>query len=47
MNLSYEIDTFKPNKEPEKLKILEGVSGQANSGEMLALVSGMSGKRRG
>lgn len=38
LGLSYEVDNFKPGKEKEVLKVLDGVSGQANSGEMLALV---------
>lgn len=32
------MDNVRPGMETETLRVLEGVSGQANSGEMLALV---------
>lgn len=38
LDLKYEVDNVRPGMETETLKVLEGVSGQANSGEMLALV---------
>lgn len=39
LNLTYEVDNVRPGKETETLRVLDGVSGQANSREMLALVS--------
>lgn len=38
LDLKYEVENIRPGMEAETLKVLEGVSGQANSGEMLALV---------
>lgn len=38
LDLKYEVDNVRPGMETETLTVLEGVSGQANSGEMLALV---------
>lgn len=38
LNLTYEVDNVRPGKETETLRVLDGVSGQANSREMLALV---------
>lgn len=39
LGLSYEVESSKPGQPPEKLKVLNGVSGQAKSKEMVALVS--------
>ncbi|CAB1099125.1 ABC [Ectocarpus sp. CCAP 1310/34] len=38
LDLKYEVENIRPGMEAETLKVLEGVSGQANSGEMLALM---------
>eukprot|EP00752_Nemacystus_decipiens_P017531 g15711.t1 len=38
LDLNYEVDNVRPGMETETLRVLEGVSGQANSGEMLALM---------
>ena len=38
LDLKYEVENIRPGMEAETLTVLEGVSGQANSGEMLALV---------
>eukprot|EP00904_Undaria_pinnatifida_P003909 jgi/Undpi1/13519/HiC_scaffold_8.g03178.m1 len=38
LDLKYEVENARPGKETETLTVLEGVSGQANSREMLALM---------
>ncbi|CAM9153959.1 unnamed protein product [Scytosiphon promiscuus] len=38
LDLKYEVENIRPGMEAETLQVLEGVSGQANSGEMLALM---------
>eukprot|EP00903_Cladosiphon_okamuranus_P006188 g6085.t1 len=38
LDLTYEVDNVRPGMETEPLTVLDGVSGQANSGEMLALM---------
>ena len=38
LDLKYEVENIRPGMEAESLTVLDGVSGQANSREMLALV---------
>lgn len=38
LDLTYEVDNVRPGKETESLRVLDSVSGQANSMEMLALM---------
>ena len=38
LDLKYEVENIRPGMEAETLTVLDGVSGQANSREMLALV---------
>lgn len=38
LDLKYEVENIRPGMEDETLTVLDGVSGQANSREMLALV---------
>ena len=38
LELKYEVENIRPGMEDETLTVLDGVSGQANSREMLALV---------
>ena len=42
LDLKYEVENARPGKEMETLTVLDGVSGQANSREMLALVRSFS-----
>lgn len=38
LDLKYQVERVRPGMEAETITILDGVSGQVNSGEMLALV---------